>query len=899
MILRSITLSGWRCFSEELTVGPFSDRINIIAGSNGIGKSTIFEALRRGLMDSHAVSGQDILSIRPWGRALSPKVVVCFRHDGIEYRLAKQFIDSTNALLERKENDVFRSIAEGRQANEQARELLSKNAPGRGLSRASHWGVAQVLWAPQGELNLTELSGDLVVDIREMIGVQVTDKAGGPIEQKIFEKYDRYFTGQGRIKTGKAAPPVVSLQKELSEAKDRRTEYLEKMERCEDASRRVEELRSRNRQLSFDAEELEKRVKHERGNADRYKELKAEFNGKKNELDKLQAQHEKLQQHIKMIRKTQENLESEKADLSKLEGKEPFKQKDVDIQQKEAERAKATLETLRKEGGLVEKAGDDAEAARRYNDLRAQREILQRLVRKVTEAKSSLDERKKARAGIVASDVKTLKALRKTIAERDEAKLLMDAAMISLEIVPENDGELAVISGEETGSITLSAGQSTTVKGAPEIVIELKGVGKFTARGPFGDVQTHRQKIRENNRAIGEITQPFGTSEVACLEELADSFQRADRKVGEAEKELEVLLGGEKLDSLEKETNQITTQVESSEKVHPDWKEAPPDYDALKRGAGDARREHERKIAEAQNFRDRTEKAFSSEKEQLQVLSTQIEAGRKSVRSTESTLAELTSDGKSMQEHEGELKLLLLNWDAAKEKLKELEASLEKFGDDPIAGLNKLEKNLVELYESVKNAGREEGKALGTLDELNAQGPYSMLAVAEEEVRRLEEEIEKETLRMEAVKLLYQTVVECRTEAVASVAGPVEEAATRLMHRIAGSRIGRIQMGESFEPAGVSPEMAGASVDIGQLSGGEQEQLYLATRVALAEVLAKDERQMVVLDDVLTATDAGRLARVLNVLEEAAVRLQLLILTCHPERYRGLAEAKLIELESL
>ena len=54
-----------------------------------------------------------------------------------------------------------------------------------------------------------------------------------------------------------------------------------------------------------------------------------------------------------------------------------------------------------------------------------------------------------------------------------------------------------------------------------------------------------------------------------------------------------------------------------------------------------------------------------------------------------------------------------------------------------------------------------------------------------------------------------------------------------------------------------------------------------------------------VLDDVLTATDTGRLARVMNVLEEAAQGLQVLILTCHPERYRGLKRAAFFDLEVL
>ena len=53
------------------------------------------------------------------------------------------------------------------------------------------------------------------------------------------------------------------------------------------------------------------------------------------------------------------------------------------------------------------------------------------------------------------------------------------------------------------------------------------------------------------------------------------------------------------------------------------------------------------------------------------------------------------------------------------------------------------------------------------------------------------------------------------------------------------------------------------------------------------------------LDDVLTATDSGRLARVMAVLEEAAERLQVLILTCHPERYRGLRQGRFFDFETL
>ena len=164
---------------------------------------------------------------------------------------------------------------------------------------------------------------------------------------------------------------------------------------------------------------------------------------------------------------------------------------------------------------------------------------------------------------------------------------------------------------------------------------------------------------------------------------------------------------------------------------------------------------------------------------------------------------------------------------------------------------------------------------------------------------RLKREIASEELRLAAIRLLRTTVEDSRNAALAAVAAPVELAATRTLQRIAGNRLGRVQLGEAFEPTQVLPEVTDLPVSIENTSGGEREQIYLATRLALADVLTKGEHQLVVLDDVLVATDAGRLARVMRILEEAGQRLQVLILTCHPERYLGLDGAHFIDLDQI
>jgi uncharacterized protein YhaN len=104
---------------------------------------------------------------------------------------------------------------------------------------------------------------------------------------------------------------------------------------------------------------------------------------------------------------------------------------------------------------------------------------------------------------------------------------------------------------------------------------------------------------------------------------------------------------------------------------------------------------------------------------------------------------------------------------------------------------------------------------------------------------------------------------------------------------------------DSLVPGHVTPRAVEQSVELSHISGGEREQLYFAVRLALASTLSTEERQLLVLDDVFVYTDHSRLARITSVLEEIAERFQILLLTCHPERFGGLRDAKLFDVQAL
>jgi wobble nucleotide-excising tRNase len=262
-------------------------------------------------------------------------------------------------------------------------------------------------------------------------------------------------------------------------------------------------------------------------------------------------------------------------------------------------------------------------------------------------------------------------------------------------------------------------------------------------------------------------------------------------------------------------------------------------------------------------------------------------------------LGDLTKDGRSDETRAHDRQEALMAWEAAKVKAKDCETKLNEIPGDPQKTLQKLGRQLAALEETEAKARDEENQAEGRLQNLAGEGAYSKLAACEENLADLNVRIRREKLRMDATRLLYDTVAACKAAVVAAVAAPVERTATSMLGRIAGPRLGAVCLTENFVPAGVRPEIAADPVELTNLSGGEQEQLFLIIRLALGQVLAKEERQLVVLDDVLNATDTGRLARVLTLLEECADRLQIVILTCHPERYRGLEEAKFFDLQPL
>jgi uncharacterized protein YhaN len=152
---------------------------------------------------------------------------------------------------------------------------------------------------------------------------------------------------------------------------------------------------------------------------------------------------------------------------------------------------------------------------------------------------------------------------------------------------------------------------------------------------------------------------------------------------------------------------------------------------------------------------------------------------------------------------------------------------------------------------------------------------------------------------------IVEAVDEARGEMAGFLAERLPPGAEAYLSRITDGRYGTLfvdpltmRIETVPAPDDVSSGGAGAAVpgrvDTAALSQGARDQIYLAVRLALVDLLSGGEAQPVFLDDPFVHFDPDRRARALDLVREFALKHQVVIFTCDP-RFRE-AGARLVEL---
>ncbi len=897
MILRAIEVQGWRCLANACRLGEFSERLNVIHAPNGAGKSTIFEALRRGLFDGYKVSGDGIDRLRSWGRDLAPMVAIEFAHGGSEYRVQKRFLSERMAEVLRKENGQFVRQAEGEAADTAARAIFGGEKPGRGLTGEEHWGLAQVLWAPQGRLACAELSGGLLNSIRAALDVQAADSASGEVEIAIREHYLASFTEGGKLRAGAGAPAWMTLENELQRLRRERPGVEGKLLEFDEGIRRVENLRALCQRASHDESAANAALEKAREESHQYRDLLAEKERRATDASRLGAEHRQLDSRLAQIREQRADCTAREDEIGRLTAQSPELERQAAQCLAAEETASAALQSARQEQGAIEQSRAGVESAQRFVNARAECGRITETLAAIDAAAALHESAKADLAKLVAPDAKTLKAIRAAAQKKVETAAQLEASLITLLIVPDGAEMIIVEAAENPGGRSLAAGERCEIKGAPAVAVRIPGFGTIKARGPAGTIETLRRDADLAAGRLGELTRAFGTAHLAELEELHDRLRQRAETVSIAEAALAAKLAGRTREDWLQECAKHQRLVEISIAANPVWESVPPDVEAL---ADDLRKRQAaaRDVCAAETIWQNAHLQSGSARQAIALAENNLQNARARQQSAQRQLEQLAADGLDDAARATAIQHAALQWDAARGALAIALEKLAAFPADPSPLVASLEKQIAGIRGHAGKCAQDEMFEKGRLQNLAADAPYRALAELDENIARLDDEVAREKSKTAAIKLLHETVARHRARTLASVSAPVETRALAILERVAGRRFSGLHLGASLQLGHVSPAAHSERVDLDNLSGGEQEQVHLAVRLALAQVLADDERQLVVLDDVLIATDAARLTRILQVLEELSHRLQIIILTCHPERYFGI-ESKSFDLEQI
>ncbi|HEY8418428.1 MAG TPA: hypothetical protein VIK93_10400, partial [Limnochordales bacterium] len=150
------------------------------------------------------------------------------------------------------------------------------------------------------------------------------------------------------------------------------------------------------------------------------------------------------------------------------------------------------------------------------------------------------------------------------------------------------------------------------------------------------------------------------------------------------------------------------------------------------------------------------------------------------------------------------------------------------------------------------------------------------IAQAEEELKTLRQEREAAALEAQAMARAHRELQAAVEEYQAAHRTRLADAASRHFQRFTGVPR-RVELDEAFAVTIREPD--GRPCAVAQLSQGAQDQLYLALRLAIAELVSGEAPLPLLLDDPFVNCDAARMERIRETLAEVSRERQVVLFT--------------------
>jgi len=881
MILRRLTVRHWRGYRDEHTFA-FDEGFNLLYGRNEAGKSTLFEALVRAFFTNHSSSARFVKAMQPVGSSLAPTVEVEFSAGGREYRLVKRFLSKASAELHTRDGGGWRLNHTSDEADREAIRIV-QGTPSTS-DKLENRGLTQALWTLQGEPALPKEQWTDVV--KQGLGGLVDQAVQTPEERRILTAIDRAFfdVWTAAIGKAKAGSPLSQAEDELARRRAELAECQAKAERYEEHTARMQELIARQAELTaaLRAREIE---------LEQAREAAAGAEAFERELVEQERAAADAAHAAERVRTDLEAVQAAIAQADKLESERARAHAEAEVAEREASAARvrkefhrgrwqSELTPARLAAEARRQALDDAErareAGRRIGALRTHVTELGSLTEQLRAAERTV-------GGLQApSDEEHQSFVRLT---RDLGFAEASRAAQAIRVRFDLDAPRAI----QSAPTVSRDGDEFLLTHA--VTFEIEGVGRVHVRGGGDDVAALDQKLRALREERDGVYRRFGVDSDEALHARHLEAANLRREVERLDRDLRVLRKKEtdperELARLESSLAQLGAGAQSVAGEVAERTE--DDIRALRDQAGAEAKRLTTEIEAAQKSEqaadaetDRLGQRAAEQRNAVAQLAARVEAER---RAASQVLARY-----------GDLDLLTHRADettrterTAAERLAQLQRDHDLKIRLPRRLLESAQRAHDTLAGEVTRAENDLRVQTELRRELRAAENQARLEELEAEIDRLERRVERLARDAQAIKRLKETVDAARRAQTAALVQPVATQVDRWLRMLNADYAG-LGLNEELLPTDVrTARFEGESLPLESLSYGAQEQVTVLVRLAIALLLGRDERQLVVLDDRLVNADGHRM-RVFcaQILPEVAERCQVILATCNDAQYAG------------
>ena len=888
MRIRSAELLHVGPFRERLNIDSLGDGINVLAAANEAGKSTLIKAIARGLFDRHTCKDSEIKALQPVGTELSPRISVVFETKEGRYQVQKTFLNAPKCNLKEWSNQAWQAIAEGDQADVRVQQLLQSKQPGRGATTAAHWGLMSYLWARQGEATAwPDWNNDVGDLIRSRLAKVSLDPLVDSLRTALWAEYTLNFTNKGQVKKGGA---LQLAELEIQELETALGSVRQSLQELDERSRQYKALSSEQRILEAEAETLRSKAAALREQARKAERVQLEIQGVRAEFEAAKVALSQVHEEVLTLAKVEKDLAiAEERCAKQSAAVDSAAAKSAELRTRLARSEESVVkgkQSVKDQRAVLERQRECIA----WSQLSREIESLNSLVTKTatkSEELASLKRKLAAFSALKSSHLKSIEAVERKIQDRQ-----IQLAALGLDVVlkPDSDQTLELNRSGAIEVVNLPGNQESRVTSPQALSLAIKGWGNISIRSGASEVEAVLADVESLTTELNRLLKKCAVQNVAEARESLRLKQTLKGEFKLLKASLDALLDG--FESVDEVETRLATLLERRERLSSECSKK-----FSNGGVTLADLEAEEALL-IQNVRqteltlEDDESSLKRDRQAMQLMTqTAAEAANGVAESSASRLhlkeqaAQLKtkySDGL-----EGEKEALQQRFVEAearfRAKEKELPEEFEKLADRN----RRASAALAELEAQLLERNRQQEHLRGSLETLGSQGLYSRETQLLEKLESAKERALKTRDLGWSTRVAHDLFGFRKSEATRTVLRPLEDRLTATFAEISGDTSRRVFLGDSLEILGLGHNRD-RLVSFRLLSQGAKEQLLLCLRLAVASELAEIEPQVLILDDVLVNTDRARQERVLDLLSGLGPNIQVLLLTCHADWYRGL-----------